>query len=349
MPIKVLVVDDSAFFRKRIVDIFNKHNNISVVGVAENGVEAIAQAKILEPDAITMDYEMPVMDGVSAIEQIMKDKPLPILMFSSLTYEGATITLSALQAGATDFLSKTLDTVDHGDSHNQILCEKLCDTVKNWKDSNFHKKKFNKQIENNSYRKRLNINPDVVLIGASTGGPLAIKAILEHLPEKFSVPIVVVQHMPASFTLAFSDRLNSMCKLSIKHAENGDVLKPGFVYVAPGGHQLIFDKRKKGCLSVLGADDRVQYQPCLDITFASAARVFPGKVLAIVLTGMGSDGKDGAQILKKTASVVWTQDPDSCVIYGMPMVVKEAQLSDAEVKLSDMSNMLIEEVGSGYS
>ena len=180
-----------------------------------------------------------------------------------------------------------------------------------------------------------------MLIGTSTGGPVALQKVLTELPSNFSKPIILIQHMPASFTGAFAERLDKLCNIEVKLAVDGDPLKPGQALLAPGGQQLMLDR---GRVKIIDGDDRVNYRPCVDITFASAAKHYPGKALGIVLTGMGSDGKEGAALMKQGGSSIWAQDQQTCVIYGMPMAIAKANLADAVLPLQDIAAKLIKEV-----
>ncbi|WP_313054828.1 protein-glutamate methylesterase/protein-glutamine glutaminase [Pseudomonas lopnurensis] len=366
MAVKVLVVDDSGFFRRRVTEILSSDPNIQVVGTANNGREAIDQALALKPDVITMDYEMPMMDGITAVRQIMQRCPTPVLMFSSLTHEGARVTLDALDAGAVDYLPKNFEDISRNpDKVKQLLCEKV-HTVSR---SNRRYSTFGSSIgaaptptrsaglttpgpaahgpgsaapapapARSSAPKRKAYK--LVAIGTSTGGPVALQRVLTQLPASFPAPIVLIQHMPAAFTKAFADRLDKLCRIRVKEAEDGDVLRPGLALLAPGGKQMMIDSR--GAIRILPGDDRLNYKPCVDVTFGSAAKSFHDKVLAVVLTGMGADGREGARLLKQCGSQVWAQDEASCVIYGMPMAVVKANLSDAVYGLDDIGRNLAE-------
>jgi two-component system chemotaxis response regulator CheB len=182
---------------------------------------------------------------------------------------------------------------------------------------------------------------DVVIIGTSTGGPVALQKVLTCLPASFPRPIVLIQHMPASFTGAFAERLNKLCNISVKLAQDGDTLTPGVALLAPGGKQMILERYK---VKIIDGDDRVNYRPCVDITFASAAKHFASKALGIVLTGMGSDGRDGAKLMKENGASIWAQDENTSIIYGMPMAIAKANLANAILPLQDIGPMLIKEV-----
>jgi len=369
MAVKVLVVDDSGFFRRRVSEILSSDSNIQVVGTATNGREAIDQVLALKPDVITMDYEMPMMDGITAVRQIMQRCPTPVLMFSSLTHEGARVTLDALDAGAVDYLPKNFEDISRNpDKVKQLLCEKVHTVSRsNRRYSTFCTSAASAAPVSprgttstlSTTASRTSSAPSAALaapaarspapkrkayklvaIGTSTGGPVALQRVLTQLPANFPAPIVLIQHMPAAFTKAFADRLDKLCRIRVKEAEDGDVLRPGLALLAPGGKQMMIDGR--GAVRILPGDDRLNYKPCVDVTFGSAAKSFHDKVLAVVLTGMGADGREGARLLKQSGSQVWAQDEASCVIYGMPMAIVKANLSDAVYGLDDIGRHIAE-------
>ncbi len=387
MAVKVLVVDDSGFFRRRVSEILSSDPTIQVVGTATNGKEAIDQALALKPDVITMDYEMPMMDGITAVRHIMQRCPTPVLMFSSLTHEGARVTLDALDAGAVDFLPKNFEDISRNpEKVKQMLCEKVhsisrsnrrfsgygsapsatsapapsaapaaprstsaearpsrpapapapartaAPTPQHHAPASHHHAPTSAAPKRKAYK--------LVAIGTSTGGPVALQRVLTQLPANFPAPIVLIQHMPAAFTKAFAERLDKLCRISVKEAEDGDILRPGLALLAPGGKQMMVDGR--GAVKILPGDERLNYKPCVDITFGSAAKSYSDKVLAVVLTGMGADGREGARLLKQSGSQIWAQDEASCVIYGMPMAIVKAELADAVYSLDDIGRHLVE-------
>ncbi|WP_205342182.1 protein-glutamate methylesterase/protein-glutamine glutaminase [Denitrificimonas caeni] len=393
MTVKVLVVDDSGFFRRRLTEILSSDSNIQVVGTAANGREAVEQTLALRPDVITMDYEMPVMDGITAVRTIMQRCPTPVLMFSSLTHEGARVTLDALDAGALDYLPKNFEDISRNPQKvKQMLCDKVhllaMSNRRAWSRSAAPVRAAavakpapavpapatpvasrpsartqpmtqpnTQSVAQAASAARQVIPPSegtvqasttspprktykLVAIGTSTGGPVALQRVLTQLPANFPAPIVMIQHMPAAFTKAFADRLNKLCQIDVKEAEEGDVLRPGLALLAPGGKQMMIDGR--GTVRILPGDERLNYKPSVDITFGSAAKVFNNKVLAVVLTGMGADGREGARMLKQAGSQVWAQDEASCVIYGMPMAVVKAGLADVVYSLDDIGRYLVE-------
>ncbi|WP_420234364.1 protein-glutamate methylesterase/protein-glutamine glutaminase [Pseudomonas sp. ABY48] len=372
MVVKVLVVDDSGFFRRRVSEILSADASIQVVGTATNGKEAIDQALALKPDVITMDYEMPMMDGITAVRHIMQRCPTPVLMFSSLTHEGARVTLDALDAGAVDFLPKNFEDISRNpDKVRQLLCEKVHSISRSNRRVGAYSAPAPAPVAAPSPASTASssFNPaparsapapaparpapasassptpkrkayKLVAIGTSTGGPVALQRVLTQLPANFPAPIVLIQHMPAAFTKAFAERLDKLCNISVKEAEDGDILRPGLALLAPGGKQMMIDGR--GAVKILPGDERLNYKPCVDITFGSAAKSYGDKVLAVVLTGMGADGREGARLLKQGGSAIWAQDEASCVIYGMPMAIVKADLADAVYGLDDIGRHLVE-------
>lgn len=372
MTVSVLVVDDSGFFRKRLTEILNASSSMRVVGTASNGREAVEMVGRLKPDVITMDYEMPVMDGIAAVREIMAQHPTPVLMFSSLTYEGARVTLDALEAGAVDFLPKNFeDIASSGGQLQEVLRKRILEVagsrvggqttarpatpsprptrreeLRPRQDTAQSRPRSEPEVSRPREPTRLKARAyDVVAIGTSTGGPIALQKVLIDLPAEFPAPIVLVQHMPASFTPAFAERLNRLCNIQVKQAEEGDTLKPGLALLAPGGQQMMIEKKGGlGRVRILPDDGRLHYRPCVDLTFGSLARHYPGKVLGVILTGMGADGKEGCRLLKQSGSEIWSQDEKTSVIYGMPMAVAKAGLSDHVFALQEFTARLIEGV-----
>ncbi len=339
MTIKVLVVDDSNFFCRRVAQILSADPEIKVVGIANNGQEAIEKVKQLKPDVITLDVEMPVMDGITALRQIMKVQPTKALMLSSLTYEGAKLTLDALDAGAVDFMLKSYEGISQASGELANLLRKKVRSIGKSTHSTSKVPKSVPQTKPEVALKRGQTR--LIAIGASTGGPVALQKVLTGLPANFPVPITITQHMPGTFTGAFAQRMNSLCQLSVVEAENNMPLKPATVYVAPGGKQMFIEGTATSArVRIKDTDARLQYAPCVDVTYASAAKVYGDQVLAIVLTGMGADGREGARILKQAGSTVWTQDEASCVVYGMPMSVKKAGFSDLELGIEAFSEQI---------
>ncbi|MFL0802249.1 MAG: chemotaxis response regulator protein-glutamate methylesterase [Agarilytica sp.] len=372
MPYSVLVVDDSNFFQTRLKEIINESPDLNVTGIASNGQEAIDMAAKLKPDIISMDYEMPFLDGVSAVKIIMEENPIPIVMFSSMTYEGARITLDALEAGAVDFMNKNFAEVSANSvSFKKKFHQKLVTFAKNANTSAVQsaveltrepapapepaapvarrevtrpRPAVSRSTPSAApVAKSLKGKVKLLAIGSSTGGPVALTDIITQLPADFPCPVIIIQHMPENFTKAFAERLNRNSALTVKEAETGDRLEKGSVLVAPGGKQMMIE-RTGNTVKIIDGDDRVNYKPCVDITFASAASVFGGGVLGVVLTGMGSDGADGARLLKEKGSTIWSQNKETCVVYGMPAAVAKENITSCELPLKEIAPKIISEV-----
>ena len=382
MIIKVLVVDDSAFFRRRVTEILNAHPNLEVIGDAVNGKDAVDKTKSLRPDVVTMDIEMPVMDGITAVRHIMKECPTPIVMFSSLTHDGAKATLDALEAGALDFLPKKFEDIAKDKKEGtKVLQDRVCalgrrsgtmrrsplsrtsttptqaktpvqtpapvkEPIKPAQSSAVTRPTV---ARTSTTRKASGKRYKLLAIGTSTGGPVALQKVLTGLPNNFNLPIILVQHMPAAFTPAFALRLNSLCKISVKEAENGDVLKPGTAYLAPGGKQMLIEGRAPNATIKILEDDstKITYKPSVDLSFGSAAKIYGGDVLGIILTGMGADGREGSRMLKQRGAKIWAQDEQSCVVYGMPQAVTVAGISEENIALDEVAPAIIKELNCG--
>lgn len=344
---RVLIVDDSGFFRRRLAEIFAADAGIEVAGTAANGLEAIEQAARLKPDVITMDIEMPVMDGIAAVRRIMAARPTPILMFSSLTTEGAQATFDALEAGAADYLPKRLEDIS---PDRTFAMRELCARVRTLAARGARMQARPAAEAARVVARAPAARPGsgryrIVAIGASTGGPVALQQVLMSLPKEFPLPILLVQHMPASFTGPFAQRLDQMCAIRVKEAADGDALAPGLALLAPGGRQMVLEAHGAQVVTrIRDAAPGQHYRPSVDVTFTSVAPLFPGKALALVLTGMGADGREGARLLKQGGSTVWAQDEKTCVVYGMPAAIAEAGLADQVLPLPSIGPELAHEV-----
>ena len=395
MAYKVLVVDDSSFFRRRVSDILSQDSNIEVIDVAVNGQEAVEKAASLKPDAITMDIEMPILNGIDAVKAIMANSPTAILMFSSLTHEGAKATFEALDAGALDFLPKKFNEIaKNNEDAGSLLRQRVLELARKSgsikrgliRRTTSHtttsartpfqpkasaiKPRFERKLPSSSpvstkvsdtpektatsvtqtkLRKSSGKKYKLLAIGTSTGGPVALQQILTQLPANFPLPIVMVQHMPAAFTEAFANRLNSLCQISVKEAKDGDRLEAGKAYLAPGGMQMMVDGTENAAKLKVMEDNsaRVAYKPSVDISFGSAAKVYSGDVLGIILTGMGADGREGSRMLKNKGATIWAQDEASCVVYGMPQAVAKAGISELSLPLTEVAGSILKEIGHG--
>jgi two-component system chemotaxis response regulator CheB len=343
--LRVLVVDDSAFFRRRIQDILNRSGELELAGTATNGQEALQMVQRLQPDVVTMDVEMPVMDGITAVRRIMALRPTPILMFSSLTHEGARATLDALDAGAVDFLPKQLEQLSGADGGK--AADLLCRRVIAVGHSRVSGPPAHQALHTAMPATRPTVRPGLrrgqiglVAIGASTGGPVALQQVLTALPKDFPFPLLLAVHMPASFTPAYAERLDQQCKIRVKEAVDMDSLQPGLALLAPGGKQLLVEGKGVARRVRVVEGGSETYKPSVDVMLGSAARAAPGKVLGIILTGMGADGRQGARLLKSGGGHLWSQDAASCVVYGMPQAVEKEGLSDQVLPLSEIGPAL---------
>lgn len=369
MPVRVLIVDDSGFFRRRMTEMLNADPRLEVVGTANDGAQAIEQTTKLRPDVITMDIEMPVMDGITATRRIMASMPTPILMFSSLTTDGAKATLDALDAGAVDYLPKKFEDISRDkDEARRQLCERVYVIGSRKATAATARPQRPAPVTTRPARPLRpaagsattpapsavaavtgSLPPPrrgqykLVAIGTSTGGPVALQQVLIKLPANFPLPLILIQHMPGSFTPAFAQRLNQQCAIEVREAADGDELRPGLALLAPGGKQMAIEQRAgRTLVRITESDPALHYKPSVDLAFASVARVFPNQTLAIVLTGMGADGREGARLLKQAGSSIWAQDEASCVVYGMPAAIVEAGLADAILPLSDIGTAIIQ-------
>jgi two-component system, chemotaxis family, protein-glutamate methylesterase/glutaminase len=344
---RVLIVDDSAFFRRRLAEIITADPGLEVAGTASNGQEAIEQVLALKPDVVTMDMEMPVMDGISAVKKIMTLHPIPVLMLSTWTTEGAKSTLDALEAGAADFLPKRFEDLseDRSVAHQKIR-QRLHYLAMNFKGQVHVKQAIKAAPSPTKTTRRSSPLPDkikLIALATSTGGPVALQKVLTQLPANFPYPLILIQHMPATFTPSFAERLNNQCAINVKQAQDGDVLVPGSAYLAPGGKQMLVKGNKnRQYLAIEDGQATQTYKPCVDVTLESVARICPAETLTIVLTGMGSDGRDGSKQLHNLGGTVWAQDEQSCVVYGMPMAVASTGIADKILSLVDIGQQLAE-------
>lgn len=351
-PIRVLVVDDSVVVRRLVAEVLDAHPQIQVAGVAQNGAIALQKIDELKPDAVTMDIEMPIMDGISCVKALRKKHhKLPVVMFSTLTERGASATLDALAAGASDYVTKPANVGSVAESKQSIrdqLIPKLMALT------------GARRLVARSSAAAPAAPPmpqprrgsrsgayEVLAIGSSTGGPDALAKVLSTLPASLSVPVVLVQHMPPIFTRMLAERLNSVSGLTIVEAEDGVPLRRGHVLVAPGGRHL--ELRSKGTSIVTHLSDAPAEnycKPAVDVLFRSVAGVFKDRVLASVLTGMGRDGALGATAIRNAGGTVFAQDEATSVVWGMPGAVVAAGQADRVLPLEEMGSMLLAELAS---
>ncbi len=395
--IRVLIADDSAFMRKVLSDMFASQPDFEVAGTARNGQETVDKVRQLSPDLVTLDVNMPVMDGLEALDIIMKEHPMPVVMLSSLTQKGTEQTVKALALGAVDFISKAGGSISSIDGITSEILEKCRAAAK------AHARKtivasppkpvsagppMMKRIQLplrqgykppestkpqepaasvNTYAKRnnpllkRNANPPappskpsavpmtdmgrgaekLVVIGTSTGGPQALQNVITRLPGNLPCGVVIVQHMPAGFTKALADRLNTISEIAVKEAEDGESIRPGQVYIAPGNYHL---RIRNGTQIVLGQDPPVgNHRPAVNVMFSSVASL-GRKLVAVIMTGMGCDGCDGMREIKEAGGYSIAQDEPTCVVYGMPKAVVDAGLADEIKPVQNIAQAIVEAV-----
>jgi two-component system chemotaxis response regulator CheB len=324
--IRVLVVDDSAVVRRLVTTALTLDPEIEVVGTSVNGRDAIGLVDELHPDAVTLDIEMPVLDGLGALEAIRRRHPrLPIIMFSTLTEKGATKTLEALSLGASDFVTKPSNTTNMAESMASVR-EQLIPKIK----ALCGVRRVVAAVTPPSVRAAppATSRPEVLLIGCSTGGPDALSLVLEELPASLPVPVLVVQHMPPLFTAMFADRLDRVAPLRVREAQDGDVVAAGEVLIAQGGHHLVVQRSAGVVRAVIDDGPPENFcRPAVDTLFRSAVQVYGGKAVALILTGMGQDGLAGCRLLAEKGARIVVQDQPTSVVWGMPGAVAGAGLA----------------------
>ena len=344
-PIKVMIVDDSAFTRFAIAQQLNEHPEIIVVGTASNGKEALRLIPTLQPDVITLDVEMPHMDGLTTLRQIMVDYPRPVIMFSSLTQQGATETIQALMLGAIDFIPKPANRMDIREVMKEMAAKIVQAAKANMKCLPRQSLVRETWQQPNVSDKKLHVYPKktpVILIGSSTGGPGALSEIIPALPSDFPSPVLIVQHMPSGFTRSLSERLNSTSQLLVKEAEPGEPLMIGQVLVAPGGFHMTIDENEQIAVNQKPAVHGVR--PAVDVTLTSLVQRFGKNVIAVILTGMGTDGTHGASLLHNEGGYVIAEDESTCVVWGMPRSVVEADAADAVIPRARIVSAMEEQI-----
>ncbi|MCT2534542.1 chemotaxis response regulator protein-glutamate methylesterase [Aquibacillus koreensis] len=348
--INVLVVDDSAFMRKMISDILHSEPSIRVIGTARNGSDALEKIKELKPDVITLDVEMPVMDGISTLKQIMKHHPLPVIMLSSLTKAGADKTMESIALGAVDFIAKPSGSIslDIKKVQKEIV-QKVLEAANSKVQPSSLIKKNHKPIRSMRQQPGRISEQILVGIGTSTGGPRALQQVITRLPEDFPAPILVVQHMPQGFTKSLAQRLHSLSQITVKEAEHNEALHKGTAYIAPGGYQLRAVKRGTSLFAqVTKEEPRNGHQPSVDVLFESLAHLNTYQIHTIIMTGMGADGSKGIQYLKdrKSDTFIISESKNTAVVYGMPQAAAKTRLVDEVVDLHEISDVLINQIKS---
>ena len=331
--IKVLVVDDSIVVRRIVSDALAEDPRIEVVGVAQNGSIALHKVAALKPDLITMDIEMPVMDGIDAVAQLRaRGDRTPIIMFSTLTSHGASATLDALAAGATDYVTKPTHVADPAEAIG-VIKDQLLPKIKGL----FRAPTLRSESARLLPMRGPAIAPKAVVVGSSTGGPEALSKMIAAFTHPLPVPMLIVQHMPPLFTAQLAARLDRSGPNKVIEAKGGEVLSPGTIYIAPGDFHLEVNDRAGRPQTMLHQGPQVNFcRPAVDVLFTSAAAVFGGSLLAVVLTGMGADGREGARAIVEAGGRVIAQDEATSVVWGMPGAVATAGLAHALVPISEV-------------
>jgi len=356
--INVLVIDDSAFMRKLIADFLKEDSRIGTVETARNGKEGLEKIKKFKPDVVTLDVEMPIMNGIETLKQMMATNPIPVIMLSSTTQEGADNTLLAMQMGAFDFIAKPSGAIslDLHKIKEEIVSKVIIasQTPKNRLINSLNSKNFTIN-DNDSYSKidldnfskkmeglKRNISSSysgrVVCIGTSTGGPRALQTVLTKIPKNIPASILVVQHMPAGFTKSLANRLDSICEIHVKEAEHNELIKNGVAYIAPGGFHMRIKKSNAGYVITLDQTDlRNGHRPSVDVMFESVSLATDLKKVAVIMTGMGSDGSKGLIELKSKGHLIAiAESKETANVYGMPKAAVETKLVD---EVQDVENI----------
>jgi two-component system chemotaxis response regulator CheB len=343
VTIRVLIVDDSAFVRRALTRMLSSGSDIEVVGTAADGLEGIEQVKALQPDVVTLDIKMPRMSGLEALRHIMEECPVPVLLLSSLTSEGADVTLRGLELGAMDFVDKS-DAQGHMNLGS--LAEELLAKIRalaGVPQSRLQARRGGALAvapEPAPHLRRI----EVVAIGTSTGGPTALQAIIPRLPESLASPILVVQHMPVGFTRSLAARLNARSLVAVHEAEDGEVLSPGQVYIAPAGMHMKVRRRGTARIWLDEEPRSALHRPSVDVLMTSVAHTYGSRAMGVVLTGMGSDGVEGLRAIHGAGGLTLAESEDTCVIYGMPKSAVEAGVVHKSVPLTRVADEILQAV-----
>jgi two-component system chemotaxis response regulator CheB len=340
--IRILIVEDSAFMRIALEKMLREEPDFEIIATAGNGQEALEKVLRLKPDVVTMDIEMPVMDGLAALKEIMRIQPTPVLMVSSLTQNGAQASLDAMDLGAVDYVPKPGSTLSMSvfnlkedlirkvraaaGGMPRIIKHRLADIGQKRPPAGITAQ--NTRIEK------------LVMIGASTGGPPAVRSVLSPLPTNLPAPVIVAQHMPPTFTTAFAQRLNSMCNLRVKEAVHGEILQNSVAYVCPGDFQTRFERQPDGKITFLITPNRsegLRFAPCIDTVFAAASQLVGTGTLGIILTGMGDNGVEGLLKIREAGGFTIAQDKTTSVVFGMPRAAAERNAAARILPLQDMA------------
>ena len=348
--ITAVIVDDSAFMRKSISLMLESDPDIKVVGQARDGLEGYEMVKSLKPDIVTLDIEMPRMDGITALKKIMSDCPTSVLMVSSLTTEGADITIKALEYGAVDFIPKELSYINVNIIKiKEDLINKIKEIVKQ-KAVKERLRRLQRLTRGNSTTtlktptasELPRIGYKAIALGISTGGPFSLQKVIPVLSKKINIPMFIVQHMPPKFTKSLAERLNGMTELEVKEAEADEIVRNGVIYIAPGGFHMTAQKNSSGIvkIDISKEPSTTLHRPCVDVMFESVVDTYSKYTLGVIMTGMGKDGLEGIRKLKELGGYCIAQDEESCVVYGMPKSVTDAGFADVSAPLEKIPEII---------
>ncbi len=347
--IEVLVVDDSAFMRKMLTDILDSTGDIRVTGTARNGLEALDKIKEIKPDVITLDVHMPSMDGLRCLKEIQKITDTPVIMLSSLTVDGGKATIEALESGAIDFITKPAGLFEiSGKEKREEIIEKIrmaYDVLKKRQD----RKRGCKPASTAEQKKNTTDElKTLIVIGTSTGGPKALQEVIPYFPEDISAAVLIVQHMPPGFTKSLAERLNTLSGINVKEGEDGEIIRPGYAYIAPGDFHMEVDRGKDGTMKIRTTKGKPMggHRPAVNVLMDSIARTGFPNVIGVIMTGMGSDGKEGVVKIKESNNaIIICQDEISCVVYGMPKSAISTGMVDAIVPLKEIAGVIVKYMG----
>lgn len=349
--ISVLVVDDSAFMRKMLTDILESDNDIKVVATAKDGREALEKVNTVSPDVITLDVEMPAMDGLTCLKELQKITDVPVIMLSGITTSGAKATIESLEAGAIDFITKPTGLFDiAGEAKKKEIIDKIR-MVKSVR------RKIGRTVKDEVARPIVHTDHEIkrstelktlIAIGTSTGGPKALQEVIPYIPGNVSAAVVIVQHMPPGFTKSLADRLNTLSDLFVKEAQNDEVIKPGYAYIAPGDYHMEIQNTPKNNLKIKLTQEPPAggHRPAVNVMMDSIAQTGFRNVIGVIMTGMGADGSRGIVNIKNSnKGIIISQDEKSCVVYGMPKSAVNTGVVDEVVPLKDIAEVIVKYLG----
>lgn len=342
--IKILIADDSAFMRKLLSDLFAQQADFQVLDTARNGKEAVEKIRTLKPDLVTMDVNMPIMDGLTALETVVREGlSTRVVMISSLTKTGTDATIRALSLGAVDFIEKVAGPISSIASIQQEILSKCREAVQAKMARPLGAERIKPPVLRMEKRPLIsNMNQRLIAIGTSTGGPRALQEVVTRLPKDLPCGVVIVQHMPPGFTKSLAERLNSLSELTIKEAENNDIISPGKAFIAPGNYHMTVEAQGDYRVIKLNQDPPLaSHRPAVDVLFHSVAK-FGNKVVAVVLTGMGSDGAKGMKAIKAAGGYSIAESQSTAVVYGMPKAVVDLGLADKVLPVDEVANELVQ-------